>query len=88
MRQQIRSSQTKCDGTRWSGCLHHTVATGTSELGPDMTDDLVAGRNPFQLLRDIFAEPAQLASTARAAILFRLVQDDFAWKIFRKGLAS
>jgi hypothetical protein len=69
---------------RWAKLNCHKWAKITCQT----QDDLVAGRNPFQLLRDVLAKLAQLAATAGAAVMFGLVQDDFTWKIFGKWFTS
>jgi hypothetical protein len=88
MRQQIRTRQAILDGPRRSRRFHHSFATGAGELGPYMTNHLVAGRYAFQLFRDIFTELAQGSTAIGAALMCGKVRNNLTRQIFREWLAA
>ena len=68
VRQQRWSGKSAFNRPRWCRCLDNHIALRACHLRPNMLDHLIAGRNAFQNLRDIFAQLAQFAAAVRACL--------------------
>ena len=84
MGQQSRPSEAAVDRTRWRGGLHDPVASGATQLGTNVADDLKACTHVLQHLSNVFAQCFELAATVWARCMIRHVGVHFTGQVLGK----
>jgi hypothetical protein len=84
MRQQAGSREAVLDRSRRCRCFYNPFPACAGELRPHMSDQLIRGRNTFQLLRYVFPELTQCLTATRTARVVRQMRDALTRKAFRQ----
>ena len=87
MRRQARSRPAPLDWKRWHRWLSNSLTVTTTQLGPDMHNNLEVRRHIFQHLPAIIIDPAQPLGATSWACAGAFMVDDLAREMSWQWLA-